>query len=165
LVVVANGIASDAVLFRNAPVLSIARSGTNAVLSWSTNYPGYAPECRPTLNPAVWAPVPGTPAIAGNQYVLSVGITNSSQFFRLAPIISWTTLTFSTNNGAIIITGYTGSTVTVYWQDVSGWSLQQNNNLTLPANWSASGGVTTSNGTNYLNFTSPTGNLFFRLKQ
>jgi hypothetical protein len=57
-----------------------------------------------------------------------------------------------------------GSTVTVYWQNVTGWSLQQNNNLTLPANWSASGGVTTSNGTNYLNVLAPTGNLFFRLQ-
>jgi len=56
-----------------------------------------------------------------------------------------------------------GNAVTVYWQAVSGWSLQQNNNLTMPANWMASGGVTTSNGTNYLNLTSPTGNLFFRL--
>jgi hypothetical protein len=33
----------------------------------------------------------------------------------------------------------------------------------MPAGWTASGGVTTSNGTNYLNLTSPTGNLFFRL--
>ena len=57
-----------------------------------------------------------------------------------------------------------GSTVTVYWQNVSGWNLQQNNNLALPANWSASGGVTNSNGTNYLNITPPTGNLFFRLQ-
>jgi hypothetical protein len=60
---------------------------------------------------------------------------------------------------------HSGNTVTVYWQDVAGWSLQQNNNLTLPANWSASGGVTTSNGTNYLNIISPTGNLFFRLSK
>jgi hypothetical protein len=59
---------------------------------------------------------------------------------------------------------HSGNTVTVYWQDLSGWSLQQNNNLTLPANWSASGGVTTSNGTNYLNDISPAGNLFFRLQ-
>ena len=57
-----------------------------------------------------------------------------------------------------------GGTVTVFWQDVSGWSLQQNNNLALPVNWSASGGVTTSNGTNYLNISSPPGNLFFRLQ-
>ena len=58
---------------------------------------------------------------------------------------------------------HAGNTVTVYWQDVAGWTLQQNNNLTVPAGWSASGGVTNANHTNYLNITSPTGNLFFRL--
>jgi len=57
-----------------------------------------------------------------------------------------------------------GSMVTVYWQDVSGWSLQQNNNLTVPAGWSASGGVSLVNGTNYLNIASPSGSLFFRLQ-
>jgi len=49
---------------------------------------------------------------------------------------------------------HSGNTVTVYWQDVSGWNLQQNNNLSAPAGWSASSGVTTSNGTNYLNICS-----------
>jgi len=39
-----------------------------------------------------------------------------------------------------------GNTVMVYWQAVSGWNLQTNNNLAIPANWSASSGVTTSNG-------------------
>ena len=56
-----------------------------------------------------------------------------------------------------------GNTVTVYWQVVSGWSLRQNANLALANGWSASGGVTPANGTNYLTLTSPTGNLFFRL--
>ena len=60
---------------------------------------------------------------------------------------------------------HSGNTVTVYWQDVSGWSLQQNANLAAAANWSASGGVTISNGTNYLNVTPLTGNLFFRLSK
>ena len=60
---------------------------------------------------------------------------------------------------------HSGNTVTVYWQDVSGWSLQQNSNLSTPAGWSVSSGVTSSSGTNYLNLTSPPGNLFFRLKQ
>lgn len=60
---------------------------------------------------------------------------------------------------------HSGNTVTVFWQDVSRWNLQQNDNLTTPAGWSASSGVATSNGTNYLNITPPTGNLFFRLKQ
>jgi len=53
----------------------------------------------------------------------------------------------------------------IYWQDVSGWTLQQNNDLTMPANWSVNNSWTTSNGTNYLNLASPAGNLFFRLKQ
>ena len=60
---------------------------------------------------------------------------------------------------------HSGNTVTVYWQDVSGWSLQQNANLAAAANWSGSGGVTTANGTNYLNVTPLTGNLFFRLSK
>ena len=58
---------------------------------------------------------------------------------------------------------HAGNTVTVYWQNVWGWSLQQNNNLTLALNWTVSGGVPPANGTNYLNLTSPAGNLFFRL--
>ena len=58
---------------------------------------------------------------------------------------------------------HTANTVKVYWQDVSGWNLQQNNNLSLPANWTDSSGVTNTNGTNYLTIMPPTGNLFFRL--
>jgi len=56
-----------------------------------------------------------------------------------------------------------GNTVTVFWLNVSGWSLQQNNNLAMPANWSVNSSWTTSNGTNYLNLVSPAGNEFFRL--
>jgi hypothetical protein len=58
---------------------------------------------------------------------------------------------------------HAGSIVTVYWQAVSGWNLHQDNNLGNTNGWSASGGVTTSGGTNYLTVTPPAGNLFFRL--
>ena len=57
-----------------------------------------------------------------------------------------------------------GGTVTISWQNVAGWNLQQNNNLSATNNWSASAGVTTTNGTNSLSITNPAGNLFFRLK-
>jgi hypothetical protein len=57
-----------------------------------------------------------------------------------------------------------GNAVTVFWQNVSGWSLVQNNNLANAVGWSPSGGVTNSNGTNYLTLTQPTGNFFYRLK-
>ena len=61
---------------------------------------------------------------------------------------------------------HSGSTVTVFWQNVSGWSLEQNNNLTGPTGWSTNSSWTNNiSGTNYLNLTSPTGNLFFRLIQ
>jgi hypothetical protein len=55
------------------------------------------------------------------------------------------------------------SSVTVYWQAVSGWTLQQNNDVSAPAGWSASSGVTTTSGTNTLTLTQPAGRLFFRL--
>jgi hypothetical protein len=58
---------------------------------------------------------------------------------------------------------HAGITVTVYWQSVAGWSLQQNSSITAPTGWLASSGVTTTNGTNYLSLASPTGRLFFRL--
>lgn len=58
---------------------------------------------------------------------------------------------------------HSGTTVTVFWQNVPGWSLEQNNNLSLPAGWSTNSSWTTAGGTNSLNLTSPTGNLFFRL--
>jgi len=59
---------------------------------------------------------------------------------------------------------HAGNTVTIYWQDVSGWSLQQNGNLTTPAGWSANSSASLVNGTNYLNLAGPSGNLFFRLR-
>ena len=57
-----------------------------------------------------------------------------------------------------------GNTVTVFWQNVGSWTLQQNANLAAPAGWSGSSGVTTSNGTNYLAIINPSGNQFFRLE-
>ena len=61
---------------------------------------------------------------------------------------------------------HSGNAVTVSWQNVAGWNLVQSGNLATPlGSWPASGGVTTSNGTNYLNLGRATGVLFFRLKQ
>ena len=60
---------------------------------------------------------------------------------------------------------HSGNSVTVFWQNVSGWNLIQNANLTTPVtSWNASSSPTLSNGTNYLTLVKPGGNLFFRLK-
>lgn len=58
---------------------------------------------------------------------------------------------------------HSGNAVTLYWQNVSGWTLHQNGNLANTNGWSLNSSWSTSNGTNYLNLTSPGGNLFFRL--
>ncbi len=58
---------------------------------------------------------------------------------------------------------HSGNTVMVYWQAVSGWTLHQNNNLANAGGWTLNSSWTTSNGTNYLTITPPTGNWFFRL--
>lgn len=60
---------------------------------------------------------------------------------------------------------HAGNTVTVYWQNVSGWNLYQNTDLKVPAGWTSNGSASLVNGTNYLYITSPKGNLFFRLEQ
>jgi hypothetical protein len=69
-----------------------------------------------------------------------------------------------TPGAPLLYISHAGSTVTVYWQDIAGWFLQQGSSLTSSGGWSVSSGVSTSNGTNYLNITLPVGNLFFRLK-
>ncbi len=91
-------------------------------------------------------------AMTGGDYFLTGG------FWSLLSVVQ-------TAGAPTLYISHSDNTVTVYWQNVSGWTLQQNNNLSAPAGWSGSGGVTTSSGTNYLNITPPTGNLFFRLKQ
>lgn len=58
---------------------------------------------------------------------------------------------------------HAGNTVTVYWQSVLGWTLHQNSNLANTNGWLLNSSWSTSNGTNYLNLTSPTGSLVYRL--
>ncbi len=53
----------------------------------------------------------------------------------------------------------------IFWPGTGNFVLQTNKNLTS-ANWSNfNSSITTSNGTNSVTITPPTGNLFFRLKQ
>lgn len=92
-------------------------------------------------------------AMTGGNYALSGG------FWSLVAVVP-------TPGAPLLTITSSGNSVVVSWPSTStAFTLHQNNNLAVSANWSASSGVTTSNGTNYLNITSPTGNLFFRLSQ
>ena len=75
----------------------------------------------------------------------------------------WSLYAVQTAGAPTLFISRSNNVVTVYWQNVSGWSLQQNNNLATPLGWASSSGITTGNGTNYLTLTSPPGNRFYRL--
>jgi hypothetical protein len=89
-------------------------------------------------------------ALSGGNYSLTGG------FWALIQVVQ-------TSGAPILYISHSGSTVTIYWQNVSGWTLHQNGNLATPTGWTQNNSWTTSNGTNYLNVSSATGNLFFRL--
>jgi hypothetical protein len=89
-------------------------------------------------------------ALTGGNYSLTGG------FWALISVVQ-------TPGAPPLYISLSGHTVTVYWQNVSGWILQQNNNLKTPSGWTGGDTPTLTNGTNYWNITSPTGNLFYRL--
>ena len=65
-----------------------------------------------------------------------------------------------------LILTHNGNTVTVSWPDTGSYTLQQNDNLAVPGGWVTTVyQINTANGIKSITITSPTGNLFFRLKQ
>jgi hypothetical protein len=62
---------------------------------------------------------------------------------------------------------YSGNSVIVSWPSPStGFQLQQNSNLAVTNGWATSGFSISDDGTNKsITISSPSGNLFFRLKQ
>jgi hypothetical protein len=66
------------------PALAITPNYGNVVLSWFTSDPGYTVESTAVLpNSGSWTPVPGTPSIIGNQYLLTNGPVIGNKFYRL----------------------------------------------------------------------------------
>ena len=89
-------------------------------------------------------------ALIGGNYSVTGG------FWSLVNVIQ-------TPGAPTLYISHNGNVVTVYWQNVTGWSLIQSANLTTSlVSWPASSGVVTG-VTNSLSLTNPSGNLFFRL--
>jgi len=59
---------------------------------------------------------------------------------------------------------HSGNSVIVSWPNSGSYTLQQNSDLTTTS-WSTSGGISDNGTIKSITITSPTGNLFFRLKQ
>jgi hypothetical protein len=68
-----------------APVLlSLARSQTNAILSWTNALSGYTLQSTPTLSPPAWSNVLGSPVVVSGNYTVTNSITTNRMFYRLA---------------------------------------------------------------------------------
>jgi hypothetical protein len=78
----------------------------------------------------------------------------------------WSLISVVQTPGAPLLTitlNHQLSTVTVSWPNTGSYTLLQNSNL-AGGSWTTNGyTITTSNGTNSITITPPTGNLFFRL--
>ncbi len=65
-------------------LLNVARSGTNAILSWSTNDPGFTLEYKTSLNNGLnWSNVPGSPALVGGRFTVTNPASSGNKFYRL----------------------------------------------------------------------------------
>jgi subtilisin-like proprotein convertase family protein len=65
-------------------LLSISKSQTNAVLSWTNALTGYTLQATPSLAPAAWTNVSPAPVVISGNYTVTNAMTNSSTFYRLA---------------------------------------------------------------------------------
>ncbi len=90
-------------------------------------------------------------AMTGGNYSLTGG------FWSLIAVVQ-------TAGSPTLTVSHSGYSVIVSWPNTGSFTLQQNSNLTATANWTTSGySISTSNGTNSITITAPTGNLFLRL--
>jgi len=64
--------------------LNVQRAGSNIVLSWSTNTPGFTLVSTPQLGVgAVWSPVSPSPVVVNDQNVVTNSIIGTQQYYRL----------------------------------------------------------------------------------
>jgi hypothetical protein len=77
-------LSSNAVLTVNPPpALGVAQSGNFLFIFWPVSAPGFVLETSSCLSPANWVPIPNPPLQIGNQYLESIQMTATNQFFRL----------------------------------------------------------------------------------
>ncbi len=69
------------------PAMSIARAGTNAVITWPTSVPDYRLESKVTLTPATtWSPVPVPPSTNGRRKTVTLPTQRTNEFFQLRQV-------------------------------------------------------------------------------
>ena len=120
-----------------------------AILTGVEKFGAYKTIQKPLIDASTGQP-DASGAMSGGNYSVTGG------FWALINVVQ-------TPGAPTLYVSHSGNTVTVSWQNVSGWSLIQSGNLATPmGSWSASVGVATG-VTNSLTLTNPVGNIFYRL--
>jgi hypothetical protein len=88
LVVVANGISSDPIIFSFSdypfPVLHFIQFNMNFIVTWPTNFSGFTLECTTNLAvPNFWTTVSTSPVVVNGQYAITNTLTIGNKFYRL----------------------------------------------------------------------------------
>ena len=66
------------------PLLNFAATGTNVVLSWTTNAPGFTLQSTTNLSlPNLWASNPPPPVVSGSVFVVTNGMGGEQKYYRL----------------------------------------------------------------------------------
>jgi hypothetical protein len=65
------------------PTLNISQQGSSVVLSWTTNATGFTLQAASILATNAWANLGTSPAVVGDQYVVTNGFGNTNTFYRL----------------------------------------------------------------------------------
>jgi hypothetical protein len=75
----------DSLSFQTVPTLFIQQSGNGVVLSWLTGFSGYALQSTTDLSqPNGWAPVANPVSTLNGVSQVTVPVSDSQKFFRLA---------------------------------------------------------------------------------
>lgn len=67
----------------NVPQLGVTSQSGSLSISWPAEPSGFVLESSTNLSPANWVPVAASPVLTNNQYIQSMPITGTNQFFRL----------------------------------------------------------------------------------
>jgi hypothetical protein len=74
---------SSAIDVVNPPRIGAINQGGSLLLSWPAAPSGFLPESAYTLSPTNWVAITNQPVLTNGQYLLSIPITGTNQFFRL----------------------------------------------------------------------------------
>jgi hypothetical protein len=67
----------------NPPRLAISNLGGSLQISWPAEPSGFILESSDSLSPASWTPVADQPTLSNNEYIESMPMVSTNQFFRL----------------------------------------------------------------------------------